>query len=146
MILVNFLNWWYLNILNLCNILMILNKWIIQWFSFDVATRALFFKQNKLKLHILNNQLLIFSLLAISTVLSGILTILVPFAANQGLAILILVRVLNGMAQVTIYVLGWHSQLSLLVGFLKVTVKVKGLYRRVFTQVNFNSGLRFKKL
>ena len=68
--------------------------------------KSSFFKQNKLKLHILNNPLPIFSPIAISTVLSGILTILVPFAANQGLAILILVRVLNGMAQVTNYVLG----------------------------------------
>ena len=37
MILLNFPIQWYLNILNLFNISMILNKWIIQWFSFDVT-------------------------------------------------------------------------------------------------------------
>ena len=40
MILLNFPSRWYLNILNLCNISIILKKWIIQWFSFDVTTRS----------------------------------------------------------------------------------------------------------
>ena len=37
MMLLNLPIQWYLNILNLFNISMILNKWIIQWFSFDVT-------------------------------------------------------------------------------------------------------------
>ena len=40
MLLINFPIQWYLNILNLYNILMMLNKCIIWWFSFYVTTRS----------------------------------------------------------------------------------------------------------
>ena len=43
MILLNFPIQWYLSILNLFNISMILNKWIILWFSLDVTTRSQLF-------------------------------------------------------------------------------------------------------
>ena len=58
MVLLNFPIRWYLNILYFLNISMILNKWVIPWFSFNVTTRSqktvTLFENRFTRLHLLD--------------------------------------------------------------------------------------------